>query len=303
MAPPCGTPGAPTTTIFLPNITKMLGGPSGWVTPFIVQNVGVKKGTLEGSFFRFSDGGLVTRRKISALAHAARCADYPHNDTDVPAEAQFSVVVKSFASEVVSVVNEHQGVGARAEALSYDGLISGATTVYLPFVAKPEPAPCTAVPQTEATCNVNWITTFVMQNFGSADAVVTARFVSYDGASTATRARTIAPGRSRFIDPSVEALLRSGRYSSVVLTSTQPIGVIANAHDDAPTSVAPRGFSYNGIAQPSAGAVLLPYVRRERSAQRTYANGVLVENGGAGDVTPTLTVPPLGGGGPAPTPR
>jgi len=40
-AAPCGTPGLPTTTIFLPNITKMLGGPSGWVTPFIVQNVGV----------------------------------------------------------------------------------------------------------------------------------------------------------------------------------------------------------------------------------------------------------------------
>ena len=298
LAAPCGTPGAPTTTIFLPNITKMLGGPSGWVTPFIVQNVGVKKATLEVSFFRFSDGGLVTCRKITDLAPATSFADYPNNDTDLPADAQFSVVVKSFGSEVVSVVNEHQGVGARAEALSYDGLISGATTVYLPFVAKPEPAPCTAVPQTEATCNVNWITTFVMQNFGSADAVVTARFVSYDGASTATLTRTIAPGRSRFIDPSVEALLRSGRYYSVVLTSTQPIGVIANAHDDAPTSVAPRGFSYNGIAQPSAGDVFLPYVRRERSAQRTYANGVLVENGGAGDVTPTLTFQRLGGGNP-----
>ncbi|HEY3126300.1 MAG TPA: hypothetical protein VGK07_04505, partial [Candidatus Limnocylindria bacterium] len=61
----CGTPGTPTTTIFLPNITKMLGGPSGWVTPFIVQNVGVKKATLEISFFRFSDGGLVTCRRVS----------------------------------------------------------------------------------------------------------------------------------------------------------------------------------------------------------------------------------------------
>ncbi|TME63263.1 MAG: hypothetical protein E6I54_07505, partial [Chloroflexi bacterium] len=30
----------PTTTIYLPNITKMLGGQDGWNTPFIVQNVG-----------------------------------------------------------------------------------------------------------------------------------------------------------------------------------------------------------------------------------------------------------------------
>jgi len=304
----CGTPGTPTTTIFLPNITKMLGGPSGWVTPFIVQNVGVKKATLEVSFYRFSDGGLVACRKVSDLAPATSFADYPNNDVDLPADSQFSVVVKSFGSEVVSVVNEHQGLGnpARAEALSYNGLTGGATVVYLPFVAKPEPAPCSAVPQTEATCNVRWVTTFVMQNFGGADAAVTARFVSYDGASTATLSRTIAPGRSRFIDPSAEPLVRAGRYYSVVLTSTQPIGVIANAHDDAPASTAPRGFSYNGVPQPTLGDVFLPYVRREGSVPRTYANGVLVQNGGAVDVTPTLTFQRLGGGGQlvatAPTP-
>ena len=296
----CGTPGTPTTTVFLPNITKMLGGPSGWVTPFIVQNVGVKKATLEVSFYRFSDGGLVACRKVSDLAPATSFADYPNNDSDLPPDAQFSVVVKSFGSEVVSVVNEHQGLGtpARAEALSYNGLTSGATTVYLPFVAKPEPAPCSAVPQTEATCNVRWVTTFVMQNFGTVDAAVTARFVSYDGASIATLNRTIAPGRSRFIDPSVEALLRAGRYYSVVLTSTQPIGVIANAHDDAPTTTAPRGFSYNGVPQPSFGDVFLPYLRRDGVAPRTYANGLLIQNGGAGDVTPTITFQRLGGGNP-----
>ncbi|MDP9253136.1 MAG: hypothetical protein M3O80_09025, partial [Chloroflexota bacterium] len=220
-AAPCGTPGVPTTTIFLPNITKMLGGPSGWVTPFIVQNVGVKKATLEVSFYRFSDGGFVVCRKIPDLAPATSFADFPNNDTDLPADAQFSVIVRSFGSEVVSVVNEHQGLGtpARQEALSYNGLTLGATNVYLPFVARPEAAPCSAVPQTEATCNFRWVTTFVMQNFGNADAAVTARFTSYDGASTATITRVIAPGRSRFIDPSVEALLRPGRYYSVVLTS------------------------------------------------------------------------------------
>jgi len=294
----CGTPGTPTTTIFLPNITKMLGGPSGWVTPFIVQNVGVKKATLEISFFRFSDGGLVTCRRVSDLAPATSFADFPNNDADLPPDAQFSVVVKSFGSEVVSVVNEHQGLGnpARAEALSYNGLTSGATTVYLPFVARSEPAPCTAVPQTDATCNVSWVTTFVMQNFGTADAAVTARFQSYDGASSATINRTVAPGRSRFIDPSVEPQLRAGRYYSVVLTSTQPIGVIVNAHDDAPTSPAPRGFSYNGIAQPSFGDVFLPYVRRDGVAPKTYANGVLVQNAAAVDGTPTLTFRRLGGG-------
>jgi hypothetical protein len=299
-AAPCGTPGVPTTTIFLPNITKMLGGPNGWVTPFIVQNVGVKKATLEVSFYRFSDGALVTCRKIADLAPGTSFADFPNNDEDLPADAQFSVVVKSFGSEVVSVVNEHQGLSTpeRAEALSYNGLTTGATTVYLPFVAKPEPGPCTAVPQTETTCNARWLTTFVMQNFGAANAVVTARFTSYDGAATATLTRAIAPGRSRFIDPSVEPELRAGRYFSVVLASTQPIGVIVNAHDDAPTTTAPRGFSYNGVAQPTLGDAFLPYVRRVGVVARTYGSGVLVQNGGAGAVTPTLTFHRLGGGSP-----
>src|SRR6185295_891915 len=133
----------------------------------------------EVSFFRFSGGSLVACRRVDDLAPATSFADYPNNDADLPPDAQFSVVVKSFGSEVVSVVNEHQGgVGARAEALSYNGLTTGATTVFLPFVGKPEGAPCTAIPQTDATCNVRWITTFVMQNFGTADATVTARFVS-----------------------------------------------------------------------------------------------------------------------------
>jgi hypothetical protein len=298
-AAPCGTPGAPTTTIFLPNITKMLGGPNGWVTPFIVQNVGVKKATLEVSFFRFSDGALVACRRIDGLAPATSFADFPNNDVDLPPDAQFSVVVKSFGSEVVSVVNEHQGLGtpARQEALSYNGLTTGATTVYLPFVGKPEAAPCTAVPATEATCNLSWVTTFVMQNFGTVNTAVTARFTSYDGSLTATLTRTIAPGRSQFIDPSAEPQLRAGRYYSVVLTSPQPIGVVANAHDDAPSSPAPRGFSYNGVPQPTNNDVFLPYVRRDGAGLRTYPSGVLVQNAGASDARPTLAFQRLGGGG------
>ena len=135
---PCGPPGVPPTTVFLPDITKTLRGSAGWVTPFIVQNVGVKRTALEVSFFRFSDGALVTCRKITDLAPATSFADFPNADTDLPADSQFAVVVKSFGSEVVAVVNEHQGLGTpRAEALSYNGLTTGATSVYLPFVGKP----------------------------------------------------------------------------------------------------------------------------------------------------------------------
>src|SRR5205807_497806 len=60
--PGCGTPGTATQSIYLPNITRYLGGPTGWYTPFIVQNTGSVATTLEVSFYKFTDGSLITRR-------------------------------------------------------------------------------------------------------------------------------------------------------------------------------------------------------------------------------------------------
>ncbi len=63
---PRGT--VPNTTVYLPNITKTLGGPTGFQTPFIVQNVSI--GTITAltlDFYRFSDGALVTSRQACAV--------------------------------------------------------------------------------------------------------------------------------------------------------------------------------------------------------------------------------------------
>ena len=56
----CDSTDVPTTVLYLPNVTKTLGGPSGWVTPFYVQNAGAIQTTVEATFFRFRDGGLIT---------------------------------------------------------------------------------------------------------------------------------------------------------------------------------------------------------------------------------------------------
>jgi hypothetical protein len=298
LAAGCDTPGQPTTTVYLPNITKTLGGPNGWVTPFIVQNVGTAATTLEVSFYRFSDGTLVTCRKVTGLLPYTSFADVPNNDADLPADTQFAVVVRSFGAQVVAVVNEHQNelVPGRAEALSYTGLSTGAMTVYLPFVGKPEAAPCTAPQPSEFLCNLRWVTTFIMQNLGTVDATITARFASYDGATTATLTRTVAPGRSKFIDPSAEPTLQAGRYYAVTLSATQPIAVVANAHDDAPTTTSPRAFSYNGVPQPVSGETFLPYVRRDGGGVRLIPGGVIVQNAGPSDATPTLLFQRLNGG-------
>src|SRR5882672_12344392 len=123
-----GNPNPPalTSTVYLPNITRRLGGPDGFYTPFIIQNTGATNTELEVSFYKFTDGSCVERYLIFGMAPGASHSNDP-NDTvknpSLPDDAQFSVVVKSFGSTIVGVVNEHQNVldPVRAEALSYDG--------------------------------------------------------------------------------------------------------------------------------------------------------------------------------------
>ncbi|MBI2982629.1 MAG: hypothetical protein HYY42_00280 [Chloroflexi bacterium] len=268
----CDTTGTPTTTVYLPNITKTLGGPTGWVTPFIVQNVGFFATTLEVSFYRFSDGALVTCRKISGLEPGRSFADVPNNDVDLPANSQFSVVVRSFGSEIVSVVNEQAGTGDRAEALSYVGLTSGATRVALPYVAKSAGG---------------WLTTIVVQNLGTIPATMTASFTSFDGSRTATISRSIGPGRSQFIDPSVEPSLATGTEHSAILTATQPLAAVVNAHNDAPTAQRPQGFSYNGIAAVGFAETYVPLVARNTDGVGRTSR-LIVQNTGSSANTPTL---------------
>jgi len=64
--PACGAANTatPTATSYLPNITKTLGGPTGWQTPFIVQNTGTLQTTLESSpTARAPSASASTRRR------------------------------------------------------------------------------------------------------------------------------------------------------------------------------------------------------------------------------------------------
>src|SRR5207248_6511151 len=108
--PGTGNPNPPavTSTVYLPNITRRLGGPDGFYTPFIIQNTGSTNTELEVSFYKFTDGSCVERYLIFNMAPGTSHANNP-NDTvlnpTLPDDAQFSVVVQSFGSKIVGVVN------------------------------------------------------------------------------------------------------------------------------------------------------------------------------------------------------
>src|SRR3989442_9955356 len=219
----------PTTTVYLPNITKMLGGADGWQTPFIVQNVGTAPADITMDFYGAGEGQFVKTRTVSGLAPRSSVVEDPNSDSDLGAGGAFSVVVRSFGSPIVALVNEHQNVSTpdRQEALSYGGISGGATRVLLPYVTKSAGG---------------WLTTFIVQNLGTGFATVSVHFRSFDGTRTSTLPLSMAPGRSQFVDTRA-GLLADGVECSAVITSDQPVGVVVNAHDDAAETPEPRGFS------------------------------------------------------------
>jgi hypothetical protein len=266
---------APTSTLYLPNVTKTLGGPNGFQTPFIVQNIGTVKTDLEINFYRFANGSLVTHRVVSALAPGASYADVPNNDADLPGDTQFSVRIESFGAPIVSVVNQHNG---SIEADAYSAASSGATTVYLPNVVRRF---------------FGFHSPIIIQNLGTAVTTATATFKPFAGGPSPSILRTIAPGQSQFIEPNVEGSLTDGTQYSVTVRATQPIAVVVNTHNDDPGVAHPFFYSANGISV-GAASVYGAYAVKNANGGRTST--IVVQNVGTGATAPTLTFTPLGGG-------
>ena len=273
--------GSAITTVYLPNITKTLGGPAGFYTPFILQNVSVGTITaLHIDFYRFSDGVLIASRDACAIRPGTSYALVPNLMSDLPDSSQFSVVAQSFMAPIVGVVNEQAGTASRAEAASYTGATGGATSVFLPNIVRRF---------------FGFHTPFIIQNLGTSQTTATASFVSFDGTKTATIQRTIDPGRSQFVEPNIEPLLVDGTQYAVTVTSAQPISVVVNTHDDDAFVAAPLVYATNGFA---AGSTALegPYISKGVPGVGKGSSTVVVQNLGAASVMPTLAFTPLGGG-------
>ena len=284
----------PTSTVHLPNVTKTLGGipagafgaSHGWQTPFIVQNTGSALATFEVTFYRFSDGECVTRRIVSSVAPGTSYAHIPNQDAALPDNSQFAVVVRSFGSTAVAVVNQHKNDRdiefGTAEAMAYGGFNGGATRVFLPNVTRRF---------------FGYVTPFIIQNLGSDTTRASASFVSFDGSSTLTVDRTIAPGRSQFIDPNSEPGLIDGKQYAVSVTSVQPIAVVENVHREGVFARDRVSYAVNGIAR-GASAVYGPYAAKNANGVGRVST-IVVQNVGTTPVRPTLTFTAIAGTVPA----
>jgi hypothetical protein len=263
-------------------VTKTLGGPSGWNTPFIIQNIGAASADVEVRFLPFGTGQIIACRNVR-LAPGTSFADVPSNDPDIPDNSQFSVHVRAFGSDVVAVVNQQAGAGASQEGDAYVGAWIGSTTVFLPNIVRRF---------------YGFHSPIIIQeiSFASTPALVTASFVSFDGTRTATITRTLCCGVSQVIEPNVEPSLVDGTQYAVTVTATHPIGILVNTHRDESVST-PVMYSVSGIPSDGGAATLYgPYaVKNVPGVGRGIAT-IVVQNMGTASVSPGLTFTALGGG-------
>ena len=275
-ADPCDVGAITYSIAYLPNVTKTLGGPDGWVTPFIVQNVGTQNTTIEINFYRFSDGSLITCRRVTNIAPGTSYADIPNNDADLPSDTQFAVVVRSLVTPIVVVVNESRGSGASTQAASYTGVSAGARRVYLPNVTRHF---------------YGYGVPFIVQNVGDMLSSISATFTSFDGAQQLSFSRLVMPSRSTVFDPDALAGLHDGTQYSVVVTSDQPVAVVANAHNEA---AGPVAYAHNGLTTGSTVA-FAPYVAKSGLGSATDRDSpIVIQNVSASAVDVELRFVPLG---------
>lgn len=263
-----------TGAAFLPNVTKTLGGPDGWQTPFIVQDRGSAPTDLEISFYAFGTGECISRRTVPGLLPGRSYAYSPDADPSLPGNMQYSVVIRSFGAPVVAVVDEHEGVNTSTpEAMSYDGFNGGSTIAYLPNVLRH---------------SYGWHTPFIIQDLGTAATTVVIQLVPADGGAPVTLARQLVAGGSAFVEPNAEPTLRDGVSYAATLVASQPIAVVENVHND----VALMAHAIDGITS-GTGTLYVPYVTKDSAGG--VATSIVIENLGTTTVAPTLSFTPLAG--------
>ena len=268
----CTAVAAPTQTTYLPNITRTLGGPLGWDTPFFVQNAGSSTTAVEASFYYFDTGALATCHRTATLAAGASLMEDPNAGSGLTDNKQYSVVVRSYGSPIFAAVNQTQLSNGRIEALSYSGFATGATKVYVPNVTRRF---------------FGYDIPLIIQNIGTSTAFVTANFKSFDGTQNVNIPLTIGVGLSGVIDPDFTSGLVDQTQYAVTVTSNQAVAVVANAHNEA---IGHLAYSHNGLAA-GAPTVYGPWATKSTA---TFSN-VVVQNLGTAAATATLTFKPTSG--------
>lgn len=266
-------------TLYLPNITRRLGGPDGWTTPFIVQNLGAASTTATVSFYRFGDGSLARRIEGVAIQPGRSASFVPQIIDGLSDDAQYSVVVQGSAgAELYAIVNEHQG----GQAMSYEGILAGAQNVYLPYVQK------------YVGGTGGWSSPFIVQNVGTTSATFSLSFYSVPGGALSAQAPsiTLEPGRSYAADVRFTPVSLPAGEHSVVIRGNAGAKLAAIVNQQQLTTG--MAMSYVGVTD-SALAAYAPYVAK-RAGNEEWNSGIVLQNQGTAPTDVRVQIVDLGDG-------
>src|SRR5207247_9667493 len=94
--------------LYMPNVTRTLGGANGWTTPIVLQSVTALGATL--NWYRFSDGALVMSEHVTLASGTATWLD-PRAIPGLADDAQYSVVADGDGGRAINAIVYEQWLG------------------------------------------------------------------------------------------------------------------------------------------------------------------------------------------------
>ncbi|MBI4301396.1 MAG: hypothetical protein HY664_02175, partial [Chloroflexi bacterium] len=194
------------TKAFLANLNRNLGTDQ-WNTPFIIQNIGASATDLTIEYYDFNTGTLAKPPVIvPGLLPGRSYVGYPHLESGLSDNTQYSAVVTSSSQPIVGVIQQHNNFNNVTKSLNHSAPNSGGTKVFLPNLNRKVGVE-------------KWDTPFIIQNVGTSATDLTIEYYNFN---TGTLVKTVnfpglQPGRSYVGYPHLESGLVDGTgYSAVV---------------------------------------------------------------------------------------
>lgn len=265
---------------YLPNVNKRFGGGS-WSSRITLQNTSADPVTATITF-RNGDGTVRDTDTVNLPGKGSTTLTQI-NDTELPDGWLGTAIVDATANIAVIV----DVMSADGRLTTYNGFISGATTMYLP----------TLLIRFGAN---QWNTSFQVFNVGSATATVTMTYYTSGQPSPAKVVTATLPSYQSInrYQPGVDSDLGTTWIGSVVIESTQPVVAVGSQSSGAPGKR--LASAYNGVAS-GATQAFLPTVLRHFGGGNFVTSfqimnvgstpaSVTVEYFTPGNPTPVMTV-------------
>ncbi len=228
-------------SVFLPNVTKFLGGVGGWSTPFALLNVGDASAVVRLTFRALGSGEVALGVGPISLSHHQRYAVDVRALSALPAGQYAVTIAAEGPARLVALVDETED--ASGTSMAYVGAGDGGPTAYLPLVQKSDG-------------DARWSSPVIAQNVGASPANLTLTLFDPKGGVASQRSFVaVAPGASVAYDPRSDPRLPAGRYAAIV----QGSGPIAAVVNHSTGSGAHRAFAYAATAGDAVPIVAAPF--------------------------------------------